>query len=224
MYTCVPNSPYSDLDAGPSDPHPEPEPYDYHMLDTPILFMFWGALSTCIENMCPSFFGFFFSADCDTKLPVCLRSARCVSEPTFLDFFDHYEQDSAHISSTTSFSSGWLTEWKRDVVSEVLNYSFSSLATQNSFIGIFFFPQLGQKNGIFSACKLGRCRSRHTRTLSHTSYIVLWLDFRAGRGDAALGRVLGVLFHQLQTGRLGDAAGHPGTTNTLREREKGRKK
>lgn len=170
------------------------------------------------------FFGVFFTADCDTKLPVCLRSARCVSQPTFLDFFDHYEQDSAHISSTTSFSSGWLTEWKRDVVSEVLNYSFSSLATQNSFIGIFFFPQLGQKNGIFSACKLGRCRSRHTRTLSHTSYIVLWLDFRAGRGDAALGRVLGVLFHQLQTGRLGDAAGHPGTTNTLREREKGRKK
>lgn len=145
MYTCVPNSPYSDLDAGPSDPHPEPEPYDYHMLDTPILFMFRGALSTCIENMCPSFFGFFFTADCDTKLPVCLRSARCVSEPTFLDFFDHYEQDSAHISSTTRFSSGWLTEWKRDVVSEVLNYSFSSLATQNSFIGIFFFPQLGQK-------------------------------------------------------------------------------
>lgn len=60
MYTCVPNSPYSDLDAGPSDPHPEPEPYDYHMLDTPILFMFRGALSTCIENMCPSFFVFFF--------------------------------------------------------------------------------------------------------------------------------------------------------------------
>lgn len=55
-YTCVPNSPYSDLDAGPSEPHPEPEPYDYHMLDTPILFMFWGALSTCIENTCPSFF------------------------------------------------------------------------------------------------------------------------------------------------------------------------
>lgn len=58
-----------------------------------------------------------------------------------------------------------------------------------------------------------------THTLSHTSYIVLWLDFGAGRGDAALGRVLGVLFHQLQTGRLGDAAGHPGTTDTLRESE-----
>lgn len=89
---------------------------------------------------------------------------------------------------------------------------------------ILFSAIRAKKTWIFSACKLGRCCSRHTRTLSHTSYIVLWLDFRAGRGDAALGRVLGVLFHQLQTGRLGDAAGHPGTTNTLREREKGRKK
>lgn len=187
-------------------------------------YLCFGALFRHALRICVPVFLVFFTADCDTKLPVCLRSARCVSQPTFLDFFDHYEQDSAHISSTTSFSSGWLTEWKREAVSEILNYSFSSLATQNSFIGIFFFPQLGQKNWIFSACKLGRCRSRHTRTLSHTSYIVLWLDFRAGRGDAALGRVLGVLFHQLQTGRLGDAAGHPGTTNTLREREKGRKK
>lgn len=60
MYACIPNSPYSDLDASPSDPHLEHELYDYHMLDKPILFMFWGALSTCIENVSRLFFLFFF--------------------------------------------------------------------------------------------------------------------------------------------------------------------
>lgn len=64
------------------------------------------------------------------------------------------------------------------------------------------------------------------RTHSHTSYIVLRLGLRAGRGAAALGRVFGVLFHQLQTGGLGNLAGHgndhPRTTNALRESKRGR--
>lgn len=63
-----------------------------------------------------------------------------------------------------------------------------------------------------------------THTHSQTSYIVLWLDFRAGWGAAALGRVLGVLFHQLRMGELGDPAGDnhscPRTTATLTERDK----
>lgn len=61
---------------------------------------------------------------------------------------------------------------------------------------------------------LNKCLHR-----TRVTYTVLWLDFRAGHGAGALGRVLGVLFHQLHTRGLRGSGGHrvwpPGATYTL---------
>lgn len=53
------------------------------------------------------------------------------------------------------------------------------------------------------------------------THVVLLRGFRAGRGAGALGRIFGVLFHELQARSLRDAAGAgrscPRIAGTLRE-------
>ena len=54
-------------------------------------YLCFGALFRHALKTCPGcFFSFFFTADCDTKRLVCLRSALCVAEPTVHNLIPHF--------------------------------------------------------------------------------------------------------------------------------------